>query len=75
MMGPSGRYILAGTLRTLYAPPSRSVGPAGSAEGGRLCIDAEDGGGPGEWERIGADVGVTFEATRQYSSKLSEMKH
>lgn len=69
--GPSGRYVRTGTLRTLYAP-SRSgaaVDP-GSADGGRVCIDVEDEGG-GDPGRVGAVVGVTFDATRQYSSKLS----
>jgi len=33
-------------------------------------MDVEGGGG-GDWERTKLTVGVTFEATRQYSSKLS----
>ena len=42
----------------------------GSTDGGRVWSDvAEDGGG--EDERAGVVVGVTFDATRQYSSKLS----
>lgn len=42
----------------------------GSADGGRVCIDVDDGGG-GDPDRVGVVVGVTFAATRQYSSKLS----
>jgi hypothetical protein len=60
--GPSGRYSLIGTLRTLYAL-SLSGAPCGSAEGGRVCIDdCPAGGEPG---RAGKVVGVTFDATRQ----------
>lgn len=35
-----------------------------------MCIDVDDGGG-GDPDRVGVVVGVTFAATRQYSSKLS----
>jgi hypothetical protein len=60
--GPSGRYSLIGTLRTLYAP-SLSGAPCGSADGGRVCIDGcAAGGEPG---RAGKVVGVIFDATRQ----------
>ena len=54
----------------MYAP-SLSGPPfdPGSADGGRVCIDADDGGG--EEDRVGVVVGVTLDATRQYSSKLS----
>jgi hypothetical protein len=49
----------------MYAP-SRSDAPAGSADGGRLCIEAEEvGGGEGDRGRVCPAVGVTFEATRQ----------
>ena len=53
--------------------PSLS-GPAldpGSAEGGRVWREVEEGGGGGELERVSAVVGVILDATRQYSSKLS----
>ena len=60
--GPSGRYSLIGTLRTLYAP-SLSGAPCGSADGGRLCIDGCAAGG--EPCRAGKVVGVIFDATRQ----------
>ena len=64
MTGPSGRYILTGTLRTLYAP-SFSAGTSVDEEG-RLCIEAEEGGtGGGEFGRLGAVVGVILLATRQ----------
>ena len=36
-----------------------------------MCSDVDEGGGGGEFERVGAVVGVIFDATRQYSSKLS----
>lgn len=69
--GPSGRYIRTGTLLTLYAPSlSGCPDEPGSADGGRVCIEVAEGGG-GEYERFGEVVGVTFAATRQYSSKLS----
>ena len=60
-------------LRTFDAP-SLSGPPLepGSADGGRECNELDDGGGGGELERVGAVVGVIFDATRQYSSKLSE---
>lgn len=66
MTGPSGKYILIGTLRTLYAP-SFSCSVDGD---GRPCIDAEEGGtcaagGGGEVGRLGVVVGVILEATRQ----------
>ena len=60
--GPSGRYSLIGTLRTLYAP-SLSGTPCGSADGGRVCIDVCVAGG--ELGRAGKVVGVILEATRQ----------
>ena len=63
--GPSGRYILTGTLRMLYAP-SRSITLVVSVDIGR----AEGGGG--ELERVcGFAVGISLAATLQKSSKLS----
>ena len=44
----------------------------GSVDGGRVCSEVEEGTGGGDCGREGAVVGVTLEATRQYSSKLSE---
>jgi len=65
--GPSGRYILTGTLRTLYALSlSVLAEPPGSAEGGLACItEVEDAGGAGEMDRPGAVVGVILAATLQ----------
>ena len=36
-----------------------------------MCIETEEAGGPGEGGRVDVIAGVTFEATRQKSSKLS----
>ena len=36
-----------------------------------MCIDTATDGGGGDPDRVGVVVGVTFDATRQYSSKLS----
>jgi hypothetical protein len=41
----------------------------GSADGGRECNDPD--AGCGEWGRVGTVVGVTLDAMRQKSSKLS----
>ena len=71
MIGPSGRYILTGTLLTLYAPSLSGPPVLGSTDGGRVWREVLDGGG-GDVGREGDVVGVTFDATRQYSSKLSE---
>jgi hypothetical protein len=60
--GPSGRYSLIGTLRTLYAL-SLSGAPCGSAEGGRVCN--EDCPAGGELGLAGIVAGVTLHATRQ----------
>ena len=60
-------------LRTFDAPSLSGPPPEpGSADGGRECSELDDGGGGGELERVGAVVGVILDATRQYSSKLSE---
>jgi hypothetical protein len=62
--GPSGKYTLTGTLRTLYAP---SFSCCDSAEvEGRPCMDTDEGGtGGGELGRFGVVVGVILDATRQ----------
>jgi hypothetical protein len=42
------------------------MAPAGSADGGRVCADADDEGtGGGDCARAGDAVGVILEATRQ----------
>ena len=62
--GPSGKYTLTGTLRTLYAPSFSCW--VSVADEVRPCMDAEDGGtGGGELGRFGVVVGVILEATRQ----------